>query len=80
MVTLELSDPVECSKRTKCLIYYIKKNLVSRRPAAKTLIKYNSNNLEENDEKEKESYNIEFTDQNTDPEIMKMLLTLDGQV
>ena len=32
----------------------------------KTLIKYNSNNSEENEE-EKEPINIEFTEQNTDP-------------
>ena len=31
-------------------------------PVAKTLIKYNSNNLEENDEKEREPINIELTD------------------
>ena len=33
---------------------------------AKTLIKYNINNLDENDEEEKESINIEFTEQITD--------------
>ena len=31
------------------------------------------------DEEEKEPTNIEFTEQNVDPEIIKMLLTLDGQ-
>ena len=36
-------------------------------PVAKTLIKYNSNNLEENDEKEKDPIDIEFTEQKTDP-------------
>ena len=40
--------------------------LATRRPVAKTLIKYN-NNLEENDEEEKEPINIEFTEQKTDP-------------
>ena len=33
------------------------------RPVAKTLVKYNSNNLEENDEEEREPINIELTDQ-----------------
>ena len=47
-------------------------------PVTKTLIKYN-NRLKENDEEEKEPIDIEFTDQNTDPEMMKMLLTLDDQ-
>ena len=36
-------------------------------PIAKTLIKYNSNNLEENDEEEKEPINIELTEQKKDP-------------
>ena len=36
-------------------------------PIAKTLIKYNSNNLEENDEEEKEPINIELTEQKADP-------------
>ena len=45
---------------------------------AKTLIKYN--NLEENDEKEKEPINIELTDQKQILIMMKMLLTLNGLV
>ena len=46
-------------------------------PIAKTLIKYNSNNLEENDEEEKEPINIELTEQKKQILIMmKMLLTL----
>ena len=49
-------------------------------PVPKILIEYNSNNLEENDEKEKEPINIELTNQNAGPEMMKMLLTLDYQV
>ena len=36
-------------------------------PIAETLIKYNSNNLEENDEEEKEPINIELTEQKIDP-------------
>ena len=37
------------------------KNLATGRPVAKTLIKYNNNNLEVNDEEEKDPINIEFT-------------------
>ena len=36
-------------------------------PVSEILIKYNNNNLEENDEEEKEPINIELTDQKTDP-------------
>ena len=36
-------------------------------PVAKILIKYNCNNLDENDEEEKEPINIELTDKKTDP-------------
>ena len=36
-------------------------------PVAKTLIKYNSYRLEENDEEENESINIELTEEKTDP-------------
>ena len=35
-------------------------------PVAEILIKYNNNNLEENDEEEKEPINIELTEQKTD--------------
>ena len=49
-------------------------------PVAKTLIEYSNNSLEENDEEEKESINIELTEQNADLEMMKMLLILDYQV
>ena len=45
---------------------------------AKTLIKYN--NLEENDEEEKEPINIELTEQKQNIIMMKMLLNLDVQV
>ena len=54
--------------------------MATGRPVAKTLIKYNSNNSEEKDEKEKESINIERTELKTNPEMMKMLLTLDDQM
>ena len=49
-------------------------------PVAKTLIKYNSNSLTENDEEEKVPIDIEFAKQKADPEMMKMLLALDDQV
>ena len=42
------------------------KILAIGRPVAKTLIKYN-NNLEENDEEENELINIALTEQNIDP-------------
>ena len=40
--------------------------MATGRPVAKILIKYNNNNLEENDEEEKEPINIELTDKKTD--------------
>ena len=40
--------------------------MATGRPVAKNLIKYNNNNLEENDEEEKEPINIELTDKKTD--------------
>ena len=49
-------------------------------PVSKTLIKYNSNNLEENDEEEKEPINIEFTEENQILIMIKMILTLDDQM
>ena len=56
------------------------KVLASGRQVVKTLIEYNSNNLEENKEEEKELINIEFTEQKANHEIVKMLLTLDDQM
>ena len=50
------------------------------RSVAKTLIKYNSNSMEENDEEEKEPIDLEFTKQKADPDMIKMLLTLNNQV
>ena len=47
---------------------------------AKNLIEYNSNNLDENDGKEKEPIDFEFTDEKTGHEIMKMQLTLDDWI
>ena len=57
-----------------------KKNLATGLPVTKDLIKYNSNSLEENNEVEKEPIDIELTEQNAGPKIMKMLLTLDDQL
>ena len=37
-------------------------------PVVKTLIKHNNNSLEENDGKEKEPIELEFTEQKTDPD------------
>ena len=48
-------------KNAQCLIYSIK-ILATERPVAKTLLKYNSYKLEENDEEENESINIELSE------------------
>ena len=48
-------------------------------PVAKTLIKYNNNCLEKNDEEE-EPIDIEYTEQKAGSEMMKMLLTLNDQI
>ena len=52
--------------------------MATGKPVAKTLIKYNSNYLEENKE-EKKQIDIEFTEQKVDPKIMKTFLTLNDQ-
>ena len=49
-------------------------------PAPETLIKYNCNNSEEKDVEEKDPINIELTEQKANPEIMKILLTLNDQM
>ena len=54
--------------------------MATGRPVTKTLIKYNSNNLEENDEEEKEPINIKLTDQKHIFIMMEMLLTLNDQL
>ena len=56
------------------------KILANGRPVAKTLIKYNRSNLEENDEEEMEPINIELTYQKQILIMMKMLLTLNDQM
>ena len=71
-----------CSNEVKIhnVSYISLKILATGRPVAKALIKYNSNNLEENDEEEKEPINIELTDQKQVLIMMKMLLTLNDQM
>ena len=60
-ITSELSDPVVMQyKHTMSRIFH--QILATGRPVAKTLLKYNSNFLVENDEKEKEPINIELTE------------------
>ena len=54
------------------------KNLTTGLPVAKTLIKYNSNNLQKT--MEKEPIDLEFSEQKDRPEMMKMLFTFDDQV
>ena len=58
-----------CSNAVKThkISYIPLNNLAAGLLVAKTLIKYNNNYLEENDEEEKEPINIEFTEQKTDP-------------
>ena len=50
------------------------------KPVSQNLNEYNSNNLEENYEKEKESIDIEFIDQKADPKTMKILLNLNDRM
>ena len=65
------------SKHTMSHILHLKK-LTTGLPVAKTLIKYNSNSFEENEEEE--SFDIEHTKLKAGLEMMKMFLTLDDQV
>ena len=53
-------------KHTRSYILH-KNKLENERPVNKTLIKYSSNSLE-NDEEEKKQIDIEFTEQNADLE------------
>ena len=64
-IILELFDPQQCSKNIQCLVYSIK-ILPTGRPVAKTLIEYN-NNKEEKDEEENEPIDLEFIEQKTNP-------------
>ena len=60
--------------------YILLKILATGTPVAKILIKYKSNSLEKNNEEEEEPIDINFTEQKSGSEMMKMLLTLDNQV
>ena len=76
-IILELSDHVVMqSKQTMSRIFY--KILATGRPVTKTLIKYNSNNLEEKDEEEKEALSLLIKKQILI--MMRMLLTLNDHV
>ena len=78
-ITSELSDLVVMHlKHTMSCIFY--KILATGLPVDKTLIKYNRNNLKENDEEEKGPINIELSDQKQILIMMKMLMTLDDQM
>ena len=79
-ITLELSDLVVMqSKHIMSHIFHLKK-FATGRPVAKTLIKYNSNNLEENGEEEKEPINIELNERKQILIVRKILLTLDDRM
>ena len=67
------------SKHTMSCIFHLKK-LATGFPISKTLIKYNSNSLDENNEIEKEPIDIELTEQIADPEMMKILSNLDDRM
>ena len=60
-------------------IFYLKK-LATILSVNITLIKFNINSFEENEEIEKEPDNIEFTEQNNGPEVIKMLLALNTRI
>ena len=75
-VTLELSDLVVMQYK-HAVSHIFHKILATDRLVSKTLIKYNSNISEENEEDEKEPIDIEFTEQKAGLEIMKMIFTLD---
>ena len=59
----------------ECKRMYSIKILATGISVAKTLIKYNSNSLKENDEEEKKPINTELTEQKQILIIMKMLLS-----
>ena len=50
---IELSDLVVMHYKITMSYIFLKKNLATERPVAKTLIEYNNNNLIKNDEVEK---------------------------
>ena len=79
-IILELLDPVVMqSMHTISHILNLKK-LATGRSVAKSLTKYNSNDWRKMMKEEKEPIDIEFSEQNADPKMMKMLLTLNYQM
>ena len=54
--------------------------MATGRPVAKILIKYDGNNLEENDEEKNELIDVELTEQKYLLEMMKIRLTLNDQM
>ena len=75
-IASELSDLVVVMHQKHTMSSIFHKILTTGRPVAEILIKYNNNNLEENDEEEKEPINIELTDKKQILIMMKMLLNL----
>ena len=74
-VTINMFD-LEVMQSKLTMSYIFHKNLAIGLSVSKILIKYSCNNYEENDKKENETIDIDFTEQNADPEMMIMLLTL----
>ena len=71
-----------CSNAIKAhnISYTPLKILTTGRSVDKRLTKYNCNNWREMMKEEKEPIDIEFSEQNADPKMMKMLLTLNYQM
>ena len=79
-VTLELSDLVVMQIKLTMPYIPLKKNLVTGLPVAIILIKYNSNNLEENKEKRRRKFILSLLRKNLILKTMKILLILDCQM
>ena len=54
--------------------------MATGRPVVKTLIKYNNNSLEENDEEEKEPINIELNEKKKQILIMMKMLNMYSKI
>ena len=64
-----------CSNAVNTLnVNIFHKFLQTGRPVAKTLIEYNSNNLEKNEVEEEKSFDIEFIEQKADPDNYKIAI------
>ena len=61
-IASKLSDLIVMQYKHTMFCIFHKKNSATGWPVAEILIKYNNNNLEENDEEEKESINIDLID------------------